>query len=96
VELKKTVCRFEPFHCTTDTGTNPVPLTVRTTPTGPEGKLLGEIDASVGTGLLVGPLIVKASELETPPPGGGFNTVTPARPPTAMSLSVIDVAHPVL
>src|SRR4029077_8943104 len=49
-------------------------------------------DVSVGTGLL----IVKVTELEVPPPGGGLVTVTNAVPALAISAAVIAAVSVVL
>lgn len=70
-----------PLNFTTDVDTKPVPFTVRLTAAPPAVALVGEIEVSVGAGLL----IVKVCALEMPPPGGGFVTVTFAVPPVAIS-----------
>ena len=51
----------------------------------PTAALLGEIELSVGAGLL----IVNVLAAEVPPPGVGLNTVTGAVPAVAMSAAVI-------
>lgn len=51
----------------------------------PTAALLGEIELSVGTGLLM----VNVLAADVPPPGVGLNTVTEAVPTVAMSAAVI-------
>jgi len=61
----------DPFHCTVDPGTNPVPFTVKVNPTPPAGAELGLkalIVCAEGEALMV-----KVAALEVPPPG--FTTV---------------------
>src|SRR5438093_12123528 len=62
-----------------------VPVAVRVNPAPPATALLGEIELSVGTRLL----IVNVCALEVPPPGVGLKTVTGAVPAVAMSAVVI-------
>jgi hypothetical protein len=52
VELKKVVVSVVPFQTTVDVDTNPVPLTVSTTPVDPGLMLTGETISINGTGLL--------------------------------------------
>src|SRR5882762_6607219 len=58
-----------------------VPVAIRVNPAPPAATLLGEIELSVGTGLL----IVNVCALERPPPGVGLKIVTGAVPGVAMS-----------
>src|SRR5439155_26693440 len=60
---------------------NFVPVAVRVNPAPPATALLGEIELSVGTRLL----IVNVCALDVPPPGVGLKTVTGAVPAEAMS-----------
>ena len=72
-----------PLNFTTDVGTNPVPFTVKLKLAPPAVALVGEIEDSVGTGL-VGLLIVKDWALDVPPPPG-LVTVTFTVPAAAIS-----------
>src|SRR3989442_761367 len=81
VLLTKVVARSLPFHRTTDEAMKFVPVAVRVNPAPPATALLGEIELSVGTSLL----IVNVCALEVPPPGVGLKTVTGAVPADAMS-----------
>jgi len=58
-----------------------VPCTSRTCCPDPAAIVVGVIDVSVGTGLVT----VNATELEGPPPGAGFVTITAGVPAVAMS-----------
>src|SRR5439155_1675655 len=84
VLLTKVVDRSLPFHRTTDEAMKFVPVAVRVNPAPPATALLGEIELSVGTRLL----IVNVHALELPPPGVGLKTVTGAVPAVAMSAAV--------
>jgi hypothetical protein len=85
------VVRFDPFHRTTDSETNPLPLTIIVNA---ESFLFAEFGLMLvifGVGLL----IATVPELEVPPPGVGVNTVTCAVPATAMSDAGIAAVNPV-
>ena len=85
VALTKVVVRLLPFHCTTDAGTKPLPVTVRVK-AGPFcGALLGASVESTGTGLPA--VTMKDRALEVPPPGAGVTTVTWAVPAATRSLA---------
>src|SRR6266404_2788590 len=62
-----------------------VPVAVRVNTAPPAPTLVGEIELSVGAGLL----IVNVCALEAPPPGVGLKTVTGAVPAVAMSFARI-------
>ena len=81
VLLPNVVARWLPFHCTMDELMKFVPVAVRVNPAPPASTLLGEIELSVGSRLL----IVNVCALEVPPPGVGLKTVTGAVPADAMS-----------
>ena len=87
VALTKVVVRLLPFHCTTDAGIKPLPVTVRVNAGPPCGALLGARVESTGMGLTA--VIVKDRALEVPPPGAGVNTVTWAVPGLARSVAGI-------
>ena len=70
VLLTKVVVRFSPLHRTTEFATKFVPSTVRVKPDVPTVALVGESEASVGTGLLT----EKDKALDRPPPGEGVKT----------------------
>jgi hypothetical protein len=82
------VVRLAPFHCTTESLTNPLPLTVRVNPASPAVAELGLRLVVAGTGLSDA-VIVKLWALEVPPPGAGLNTVTEAVPAAAISVAGI-------
>src|SRR3989440_6085858 len=86
VLLKKVVDRAVPFHRTTDEAMKFVPVAIRVNPAPPAATLVGEIELSVGAGLL---LIVNVCALEAPPPGVGLKTVTGAVPAVATSFARI-------
>jgi hypothetical protein len=88
VELENVVLRAELFHCTTELGVKPLPVTVSVKFDPPSGSVLGEIPVRDGTGLLM--VKLKAGD-ESPPPGAGTNTCTDGVPPLAMSDAVICV-----
>jgi hypothetical protein len=70
VALTKVVGRDEPFHCTTELDSKPVPVMVMVAPV-PEGTDFGEIEEMTGVGLFTR----NVAALEIPPPGVGFCTV---------------------
>ena len=82
--LTKVVVRSAPFQRTTDELLKFVPVAVSVNAALPATALLGEIELSVGTGLL----IVNVEALEVPPPGVGLKTVTGDVPAVAMSAAV--------
>src|SRR5207245_2918777 len=92
VLLKKVVDRSVPFHRTIDEAMKFVPVAVRVNPAPPAPTLVGEIELSVGAGLL----IVNVCALERPPPGVGLKIVTGAVPGVAMSLAEIAARSSVL
>src|SRR2546426_9431293 len=75
VPLTNVVVRSLPFQRTTDELMKLVPLTVRVKAAPPAIVLLGEIELSVGAGLL---LLEKVCAPEAPPPGVGLTTATGA------------------
>jgi len=79
--LLNVVVLATPLKFTTDVEMKFVPFTVRVNAEPPAVTLAGEIDATVGAGLL----IVKDCAPEVPPPGAGFVTVTFADPAAAIS-----------
>src|SRR5947199_145391 len=81
VALTNVVDLAPPFQRTADEAMKFVPVAVRVNPAPPATALLGEIELSVGTRLL----IVNVCALEVPPPGVGLKTVTGAVPADAMS-----------
>ena len=83
VALPNIVDRFEPFQRTTDAETKLLPLTMREKDAPPAKAELGLRPVIFGTGFEA--VIVKATELEIPPPGEGLKTVTAALPALAMS-----------
>src|SRR5712691_8777609 len=85
VALTKVVVRVPPFHCTTEAGTKPLPVTARVKAGPPCSALLGESDPSAGTGLR--DVMMKATAAEVPPPGVVVYTVTGAEPAVVRSLA---------
>ena len=86
VELEiKVVARLAPFHRTEEDALKFVPVRVSVKPLFPAFVEVGEIEESVGTGLL----IVRIWEFDVPPPGVGVTTVTDEVAPTAISLAKI-------
>src|SRR5205809_1167862 len=85
VLLPKVVVLALPFHRTTDEVLKFVPVTVSVKAGPPAVALLGEIELSVGAGLLM----VKVCVPDVPPPGVGVKTVTGSVPPAAMSVAGI-------
>jgi hypothetical protein len=78
--LTNIVVLVAPLNFTTDAVTNPVPFTVSVNPASPAVALVGEIDVSVGAGLLT----VNVCAFDVPPPAG-FVTVTFTVPAVTMS-----------
>src|SRR5207247_10549414 len=76
-----------PFQRTTEVIAKFVPVAVNANVAPPAVALVGEIELSVGTGLVA--VIVNVTEPDVPPPGVGLNTVTAAVPVAAMSLAGI-------
>src|SRR5256886_1474533 len=68
VLLPNVVARWLPFHCTMDELMKFVPVSASVKAASPATTLLGEIELSVGAGLL----IVNVCALEVPPPGVGL------------------------
>src|ERR1043166_6676306 len=87
VLLTKVVTRALPFHCTTELGTKPAPVTVSVKALPPVTAPLGASAPSAGAGLLM----VNVTAPAVPPPGAGENTVTEAVPALAMSVAVMAV-----
>jgi hypothetical protein len=85
VRLEKVVVRAAPFQLTTEVVTKPEPFTVSVKAGWPAVALAGEIEVTVGLGLL----IVNVIEFDAPPPGGGFVTITGTVPPVARSVAGI-------
>src|SRR4029077_5172001 len=81
VLLENVVVRGDPFQFTTEVVMKPEPFTVSVKPGPPAVALLGEMEVTFGLGLL----IVKVSEFDAPPPGGGFVTITGTVPAVARS-----------
>jgi branched-subunit amino acid transport protein len=75
------VTRAEPFHWTEEEATKLVPVKVSVKPLLPNVVEVGEMEVSVGTGLL----IVSICAFEVPPPGAAFTTVIDAVPAIAIS-----------
>src|SRR3954463_14868251 len=50
VELTYVVVRFDPFHCTCEAATKPVPVTVSVNAADPAASVDGEIDDTTGGG----------------------------------------------
>ena len=82
--LTNVVVRLPPFQRTTDELLKFVPVAVSVNAALPATTLVGEIELSVGAGLL----IVNVEAPEVPPPGVGLKTVTGAVPAVAMSAAV--------
>ena len=87
VWLTNVVVRGLPFQRTTEVIAKFVPVAVNANVAPPAVALVGEIELSVGTGLVA--VIVNVTEPDVPPPGVGLNTVTAAVPVAAMSLAGI-------
>src|SRR2546426_12797181 len=79
VPLTNVVVRSLPFQRTTDELMKLVPLTVRVKAAPPTIVLLGEIQLSVGAGLLM----LNVTLLDVPHPGVGVTTVTGGEPAAA-------------
>ena len=86
------VVKGTPFQVTTDPKTKYAPLTVSTMALLPTSDEAGFKLVIVGNGLL----IVNASALEVPPPGGPVKTVTLALPRLAISVARIVARSSVL
>src|SRR5436309_13750194 len=84
VLLTKVVVRSAPFQRTTDELLKFVPVAVSVNAAPPATALVGEIELSVGAGLL----IVNVEAADVPPPGVGLKTVTEAVPAVAVSAAV--------
>lgn len=89
VLLTKVVVRAAPPHFTTDPLTKLLPFTVNVNEGPPPTAVVGDIDVSTGTGLL----IVKVSAFEVPPPSSGLNTVTGTVPTCKTSLAGTDAVN---
>jgi len=85
VLLTNVVVRLPPFQRTTDELLKFVPVAVSVNAALPATALVGEIELSVGAGLL----IVNVEAPEVPPPGVGLKTVTEVVPAVAMSAALI-------
>ena len=83
--LTNVVVRLPPFQRTTDELLKFVPVAVSVNAALPATTLVGEIELSVGAGLL----IVNVEAPEVPPPGVGLKTVIEAVPAVAMSAALI-------
>jgi hypothetical protein len=81
VSLTNVVVSGVPSHLTVDAPTNPVPVRVSVNVEAPAVTKVGEMEVSVGAGLLM----LKVCAEEVPPPGVGLKTVTEAVPDAAMS-----------
>lgn len=79
------VARAEPLKFTTEPLTKLEPFTVRVSAPEPWAAVDGLSDVSTGTGFVA--VTVKVRELEAPPPGVGFVTVTAGVPAVAISLT---------
>ena len=92
VALPNVVVRAVPFQFTTEPLTKFVPVTVSVNADAPAAAVVGEIEVSVGAGLLM----LKVCEDDVPPTGVGLNTVTEAVPDEVRSpigtVAVSDVA----
>jgi hypothetical protein len=75
------------FHCTTELGTNPLPVTVKEKAGSPAVAVPGEIPFIAGVG--VGTSALNVSELEMPPPGAGLKTVIWLVEANEMSVAVM-------
>lgn len=71
------VTRSDPFQRTFEVVTKFEPVAVSVKELLPTSTVLGDIKLKVGDGLV----IVKLTEVELPPPGGGLYTVTGIAPP---------------
>src|SRR5881296_288154 len=76
VALTKAVVRELPFQRTTELATKLEPVAVSVKAAPPTAALVGEIEVSTGTGLLM----LNVLAVERPPPGAGLKTVTCAVP----------------
>ena len=74
--------RGDPFRVITESGTKFDPLTPRIDPGLPARIAVGVSDVMTGTGFLT----FRGTELELPPPGGGFTTAISNVPAVVMSV----------
>ena len=83
----KFVARSLPFQRSTEPGTNPEPVMVICVLPEPAGIASGATAVSTGAGFGAAPssATLTITAFDTPPPGGGVNTVTAKSPSTAMS-----------
>ena len=81
--LTNVVASIVPFQLTADEATKSLPLNVSVKATLPAAALAGDREEIDGTGFDA--LMVKVAELEVPPPGAGFSTVTAAVPAVVTS-----------
>jgi hypothetical protein len=88
VALTNVVALFAPPKFTTEPLTKFVPVTVNVNPAEPAATLVGDSEVTVGTGF-DGGVIVNVTELDCPPPGVGFNTLTKGVPVLATSVAGI-------
>jgi hypothetical protein len=89
VALTNVVLFAFPLKLTVEPLTKFVPFTVRVNPFEPAAMVDGEIVVIVGTGFCAA-VIVNVTELDVPPPGVGFVTVTAGVPVDVTSLARID------
>jgi len=87
VEDTKVVVGLSPFHCTTESGTKPVPVTVSVNAAPPAVRDVGLMLEIDGAGAF---LIVKVRAVDVPPTGAGLYTVTLAVPAVDMYESGIN------
>ena len=83
VALTIVVASATPFHSTTVPAKKFVPVSVSVKAALPAFAVVGESRPKVGNGSL----IVNVIAADAPPPGAGFNTVSAAVPPAAMSMA---------
>ena len=79
----KVVVRPDPPHCTTESATKPLPVTVSVNAAAPGARDVGLMLVITGAGAS---LTVKVRATEAPPPGVGLKTVTGTVPADAMSV----------
>jgi len=83
VPLTTVVASATPFHFTIVPAKKFVPVSVSVNAAPPAFAVVGESRPKVGNGSL----IVNVIAADAPPPGAGFNTVSAAVPPAAMSMA---------